>query len=124
MDKKDLQELKKAVADGVREGFSEVWGGNLEPAFNLVHEKLDRLDERAGTLEDNYSGLDGKVAQLPTKTYIDDKFSNLEGDLIVKLKKEDQKVNRLAEMLRDKQVLTEADIVELQKLQIFPKESK
>ena len=36
-------------------------------------------------------------------------------------KKEDDKLNRLAEMLKDKKVLSETDIAELKKLVVFPK---
>jgi hypothetical protein len=58
---------------------------------------------------------------LPTKSYLDDKLANLEGGLIAKLRKEDEKVNRLAEMLKQKNLLTESDIKELGQLQVFSK---
>lgn len=124
MDRQDLQELKKTVADGVREGFSELWEGNLEPSFNTVYERLDKVDSRLSKVESDVLALDGKVVQLPTKSYLDDKVANLEGGLITKLRKEDEKINRLAEMLKDKEVLSDSDIQELQQLEIFPKEPK
>lgn len=115
MDDKDLKQIeesvrgvvKEEVKEGFKEAFVEVWEGNLEPAFNELHKKFDKLE--------------GKVNQLPTKTYLDDKLANLEGGLITKLRKEDEKVNRLAEMLKQKKILTDADLAELGQLQVFSK---
>ena len=84
-----------------------------------VDEKLDeKLEEK---LEEK---LNEKLAPLPTKSYIDEKFADLEGDLIVKLRKEDRKVNRLLELLKQKEVLTESEIQELASLQVFPKQNQ
>ena len=42
MDEKDLKQTREVVREevktGFREGFAEVWEGNLEPAFNQIHE--------------------------------------------------------------------------------------
>ena len=100
MDDKNLKQIEKVVEKAVRSGFAEVWEGNLEPALEQVHKE---------------------IAQLPTKTFLSDRFANLEGDLIKKLRKEDEKVNRLAKIIKDRKVLTELDIKELGNLQVFPK---
>ncbi|MBI4050765.1 MAG: hypothetical protein HY396_02200 [Candidatus Doudnabacteria bacterium] len=100
MEQKELDQIKKVVQEAVTEGFSQIWDDNLEPSLNQLH---------------------GAVAQLPTKTYLDDKLADLEGGLLPKLRKEDEKINRLAEMLKEKKVLSESDIAELQRLQVFPK---
>jgi len=72
-------------------------------------------------LDEKFQAIDNKFAQLPTKSYIDDKLADLEGGLVTKLRKEDEKVNRLAEILKAKNVLSESDIAELKKLQVFPR---
>lgn len=98
---KQIKEVfREEFKTGFREGFTEVWEGNLEPSLNQLHEA---------------------VAQLPTKSYLDDKLANLEGDLIKKLRKEDEKVNRIAQLLKEKQIFTDKDVTELQNLQVFPK---
>lgn len=88
MEEKDLQQIKQVFREefktGFREGFTEIWEGNLEPAFDSIHERMDKLDI--------------KTDQLPTKSYLDDKFADMEGDLVKKLRKEDEKVNRLTEI--------------------------
>ena len=77
-------------------------------------ELIEYLDQKFQAIEDRFS-------QLPTKSYLDDKLADLEGGLVTKLRKEDEKLNRLAGMLKEKKLLNDADIAELQRLQVFPK---
>ena len=72
-------------------------------------------------LDDKFQNIDKQFAQLPTKSYLDDKLADLEGDLIKKLRKEDEKVNRLAEILKQKDILSDSEIRELDDLKVFPK---
>lgn len=124
MDQQDLKQIKEVFKEGLREefpkafreGFTEVWEGNLEPSFNVVHERVDKLTDRVDKLTD-------LVSQLPTKSYFDDKFGDISGDLITKLRKEDQKLNRLLEMLKQRNLLSERELQELAALQIFPKQT-
>jgi len=44
------------------------------------------IDDLAQMMKKGFDELDGKILQLPTKSYMDDKFANLEGDLIAKLR--------------------------------------
>src|SRR5258708_38854925 len=104
MDDKDLKQIrelfKQEFKTGFKENLTEFWEGNLEPALNSVHEG---------------------IAQLPTKSFLADKLSNLSGDLITKLRKEDEKINRLADILRQKNLISDKDIKELGNLVVFPK---
>ena len=74
-------------------------------------------------LDEKFQAVEERFLQLPTKTYLDDKIANLEGGLLTKLRKEDEKINRLAEILKERGVLKESDIKELEHLQIFPKQA-
>src|SRR3990167_8172935 len=60
------------------------------------------------------SGMKGEIGQIKatmvTKDYLDDKLSDLRGDLVVMLRKGDAKLKVLAEMLHDKKVLNRADV--------------
>lgn len=115
MEDKDLKQIKDllkeelkplATKEDTKNLLVDFWEGNLEPSFNTVFDQLGKVDERLGKVETDITSLNGKVAQLPTKSYLDDKIANLEGGLITKLRKEDEKINRLAEMLKDKEVLS------------------
>ena len=94
------------IQEAIQLSFTKIWEDNIEPAFNELNNKV--------------SSLEDKVSQLPTKSYLDDKLADLEGGLITKLRKEDQKMNRLVDMLKQKEVLNDSDLKELKNLQIFP----
>lgn len=90
---------------------------NVTPQFQGINERLDKVEGRLDKVE----GRLGKVeSQMVTKTYLDDKLADLEGNLIVRQRKEDQKVNRLIEMLQNKKVLEETEVKQLHEFQIFP----
>jgi len=105
MEEKDLKQIgqvfderfEKALPKAFNKAFSQIWEHNLEPVLTDIQ------------------------TQMVTKAYLDDKLSDLSGDLITKLRKEDQKVNRLLDILRTKNVLSESDIRELGNLVVFPK---
>jgi hypothetical protein len=80
---------------------------------NDYSELIEYLDEK-------FQDIDNKFSQLPTKGYLDDKMANLEGGLHVTLRKEDEKINRLTQILREKKVLSDSDVSELKELKVFP----
>lgn len=51
---------------------------------------------------------------------MDDKLSDLKGDLVVLMRKEDKKVSELISVLRDKQVLTDEEADRLMAMNPFP----
>jgi|SRR3989344_504625 len=69
------------------------------------------------------SGMKGEIGQIKatmvTKDYLDDKLSDLRGDLVVMLRKGDAKLKVLAEMLHDKKVLNRADVKRIYSLEPF-----
>lgn len=92
----------------------------MKEQVNDFSELIEYLDEKFQEVATK-AYVDEKIAPLPTKSYLDEKFANLEGDLIVKLRKEDQKINRLAEILKQKNILSDSDLLELAQLRVFPK---
>ena len=86
-----------------------------------MEDKFENIDNQFANAASDLSTLAGKVDQLPTKSYLDDKIAELEGGLITKLRKEDDKVNRLLEIMKQKSLLSESEVAELVGLQIFPK---
>lgn len=116
MEKNDLQQIQTIV----QQSIEKVWDDNIEPAFNGLNGDVNGLKGAVSRLENRITNIENKVAQLPTKSYLDDKLADLEGGLITKLRKEDQKMNRLVDMLKQKNVLNDTDLKELNNLQIFP----
>lgn len=105
LEEKDIQKIGEEVGKVIEQ--------NISPMF-------ERLDERVTILDDRLSNLEKTVANLPTKAYLDDKFADIEGVMVVRLRKEDQKMNLLISFLAEKNVLGKREIEELKKLQVFP----
>ncbi len=118
-DKKEIKEIfEEGFKNGFQESFTEVWERNLKPAFDEVNHRFDKVENRLDKVENHLVNVE---VQMVTKSYLDDKIGDLRGDLVVKLRKEDEKLNRLCEILKRKQVLDDADINQLSEFQIFPK---
>ena len=59
-------------------------------------------------------------SQMVTKTYLDEKLSDLRGDLTVLMRKEDTKLKALVEILAEKKVLSSDDAKKIFSLEPFP----
>ncbi len=88
-----------------------------------IGEEMGRVIEQniMPVLDDMRKDLDGMKSEMVTKSYLDDKLANLEGGLIGKLRKEDAKMNRLIEFLKEKNILGEQELEALKEYQIFPR---
>jgi hypothetical protein len=71
--------------------------------------RIDGLESRLGSVE----------AKMVTKDYLDDKLADLRGDMVVLMRKEDEKLKVLAGNLKDKKILTPEDEEKLQRLEPF-----
>ncbi|HLC89466.1 MAG TPA: hypothetical protein VJG65_00740 [Patescibacteria group bacterium] len=89
---------------------------------NLENDISDMKGEISG-MKGEISGMKGEIGQIKatmvTKDYLDDKLSDLRGDLVVMLRKGDAKLKVLAEMLHDKKVLNRADVKRIYSLEPF-----
>jgi hypothetical protein len=81
---------------------------------------IEKLDERIEGLEKKFDELDGKVANLPDKAFLTNKLADLEGSVIVRQKKEDEKVNLLVKLLHKRAILHDEDIKFLEQIHVFP----
>ena len=57
---------------------------------------------------------------MVTKPYLDDKIGDLKEDIVGKMRKEDEKVNFLIELLVRKAVLSKQDMAALRAIEVFP----
>jgi hypothetical protein len=60
-----------------------------------------------------------QINALPNKAFITDKLADLEGSVITRQRKEDQKVNLLIEFLQAKKVLAASEVKMLKTFEIF-----
>ena len=85
---------------------------------------LDRLETRLDGVETRLEGVETRLARVEatmvTKAYLDDKLADLEGSVIIRQRKEDQKMNRLIDILHEKAVPADSDVASLQEIEVFP----
>lgn len=110
IEEKDIKKIGEEVGKIIED--------NITPQFEGIYKRLDGVEGRLGGVEGRLGRIE---ATMVTKSYLDDKLADLEGNLISKLRKEDEKVNRLIEVLKNKSLLTTEDIQQFKEFQIFPK---
>ena len=113
----------------------------LNQRFNKIDRRFEEIDERFKTSEENiiekligyfgqfvedniipqFEALHGKIAQLPTKGYLDEKINNALAGHTLRLRHEDEKVDRLIGTLHRNKCLTKRDLSHIDQLEIFPK---
>lgn len=77
----------------------------------------EEFDSRLDIVEQRLTKIE---AVMVTKDYLDDKLADLKGDLIVKQRKIEGRIDTLVTMLRDKNLLQPTDVKLLFDLRIFP----
>ncbi len=86
----------------------------IEELAVITKEGFDAVDKQIEELRT-------VVSRLPDKAYLDDKLADLEGSVIVRQRKGDQKINLLVDFLRRKNILGEGEVKMLDEIQVFPK---
>lgn len=113
MEQQDLQQIKEVIKEEVGELALMTKKG-----FDEVGERFDEVGERFEKLEGRFDTVE---ATMVTKEYLDEKIADLKGDLVVLIRKEDNKLKKLVEILRAKNVLVDEDVKEILKLEPFSK---
>ena len=124
LDKGDIQQIEQVVSGTVQPMISqlrveigEVIEDIVLPAIDDAKQELrQEINETAKEIRQEI-----RVEAARTRDYVDEKLMDLKGDLIVLMRKEDVKVIRLVEILRNKHVLDEGEVAELIGMEPFPK---
>lgn len=74
------------------------------------------VDKRLGGMEVRLTKVE---AQMVTKEYLDDKLSDLRGDLVVMMRKEDNKLKTLLGILQTRKVITKVDASKVMAMEPF-----
>lgn len=83
-------------------------------------ELLEAIQTFSGETDKRFNKLEKKVASLPTKNYLDEKISDLRGDLVVLLRKEDVKVKKLVSILKKRKLLSDQEAESILSTEPFP----
>ncbi len=84
----------------------------------------EEFNQEIGGIKEEIGGikidLTAIKAVMVTKDYLDDKLADLKGDIIVKQRKIENRINTLVAMLSDRKVLEQNDVKLLSDLRVFP----
>ena len=85
---------------------------------NDKNEILEAIGEFSNRVDERFEKIESTMV---TKDYLDDKLSDLRGDLVVLVRKEDVKLGVLVEILKNKKVINEDDVKQISSLEPFAK---
>jgi len=75
------------------------------------------VDQRFTKIESDITTI---KSTMVTKDYLDEKLSDLRGDLTLLMRKEDTKMKKLVEILRGRDVISEEDKTQIYAMEPFP----
>ncbi len=87
---------------------------NTEKRFQKIEGQFQNMQ---GSFEKEITAI---KATMVTKDYLDDKLSDLKGDLVVLMRKEDAKLCSLVDLLKNKKVISEDEAKGILTMQPFP----
>lgn len=96
----------KASEDRIITAVGEMLEQNVLPI-------LDKMDVRMDDMQKT-------IANLPDKAYLDHKLADAKGEIVIREKKQDHKVNLLIEMQHRKRLLEDEEVRQLNAIQVFP----
>jgi len=111
-----------ATMDEVLEAVT-TFADKTEQRFINLETDISGMKGDISGMETDISGIKGDIGQIKaimvTKDYLDDKLSDLRGDLVVMTRKEDNKLKTLVGVLHDKKVITGSDVKKIYSLEPF-----
>lgn len=91
------------------EGIDHRFEG-IDQKFVSIDQRLDKIDQKINTIQ----------ATMVTKDYLDEKLADLRGDLVVLVRKEDNKLKTLLEIMTKKKLLSEQEAEIVLRKEPFP----
>lgn len=85
--------------------------------LEAIGEFSSKVDERFVSIEDRLSKIESSMV---TKDYLDDRLLNMKGDMVVMMRKEDEKVKTLVQILKQKNLLNDSEAKLILALEPFP----
>jgi predicted nuclease with TOPRIM domain len=120
LEEKDFKKIGEEMCKVIEENVLPVIE-KLDKRVEGLEGRFDNLEGRFDNLEGRFDNLEGSVANLPDKAFLTDKLADLEGSVIVRQKKEDEKGNLLIKILHKQAILRDEEIKSLEQIQVFPR---
>jgi hypothetical protein len=81
------------------------------------NEILEAIGEFSNKVEQRFNKIESIMV---TKDYLDDKLLNMKSDMVVMMRKEDEKVKTLVQILKQKNLLNDSEVKLILALEPFP----
>lgn len=99
-----------------------------QESTNAVKESTEQILEAIGLFSNEtvkrFNKLENRTTKIElnmvTKDYLDEKLSDLKGDLSIIVRKEDKKLAELVKVLEERKVLSAADVKRILAMEPFP----
>ena len=115
----DLSEKTDTILEAIGH-FSD----KTEERFDAVDKRFEGVDKRFEGVDKRFEGVEKRLdrieSNMVTKDYLDDKLSDLHGDLTVLIRKEDHKLAHLVNILETRKVISPQDANAIFALEPFP----
>ncbi|HLD82305.1 MAG TPA: hypothetical protein VJA22_03830 [Patescibacteria group bacterium] len=122
MNKSEENSFKEEILEAI-----QALATHMDQRFDLTDLRFDRLEGRVGAVESRLDGVESRLdrveATMVTKDYLDDKLADLRGDLVVLMRKEDKKLDKLVDILADKKVISDREARTIYSMEPFSRKS-
>jgi archaellum component FlaC len=117
--KQEILEAIHVFAGSVDERFDKV-----DQRFNGIETDIGSMKQEVGSMKQEMGSMKQEMgsmkAQMVTKDYLDEKISDLRGDLVVLVRKGDHKVVALVGNLENKGILTKEEAQKILAMEPYP----
>ncbi len=91
----------------------------IDDVLEAVNIFADETHQEFSHVKGEISEINSNITRMVTKDYLDDKMSDLRGDLVVMMRKEDNKLKTLVGVLKEKSVLDSSDVSRIYSMEPF-----
>lgn len=95
----------------------------LTGKFGGIDEKFEKIDERFEKIDERFEKIEGDIGYLKnnmvTKDYLDKKLAELEGKIILIIKRGEERFNILLEILLERGTINKKDVDRIQAIELF-----
>lgn len=127
--KSDLTLVKNEINESISE-LKELFLSNQREMLEAIHYFAASVDERFKAVDKQFDEVKSDIKELKTRTvkiestmvtkdYLDEKLGDLRGDFTVLVRKEDNKMKTLVEVLVEKGVIDQKDKQKIYSLEPF-----
>jgi len=97
---------------------------HIEEEIGGIKTEIGGIKTEIGGIKTEIGGIKTEIggikATMVTKDYLDDKLSDLKGDIIITMRKEDMKFKALVEILQKRNLISSEDVRTVLSMQPFP----